>query len=282
MEHAARRPLSTLAALTTASALALTPLAVAPPELHSPSISAAHISDQTVQLTGAWSSLITGTVTAVIDLGSTYIGDDSTYPLPFPTIPFAPIATQLVLNQLIYLGQLLTGKGAEIPGEITNHVDNVVDTVSLISGVLPGIILSQLETPARAVNLAVESISSASNPLIGLLDAPAVFLDEVLNSQYGLFGNNGPIAVPIIIRNLLAKAIDPPLPGWLSNVLQPGKTQSAAVLTPKASSTTVTLKVPAASSARSGSTSSSTAGSSRKASAKASTSGTGTGHSKRS
>ena len=55
MEYATRRPMLAAAALTTAGALALTPITVAPLESHAPSISPARISSQAVQLTDAWS-----------------------------------------------------------------------------------------------------------------------------------------------------------------------------------------------------------------------------------
>ena len=285
MDHAAaRRSMRAVATLTTAGALALAPIAVAPPEPHVPSISAARISAQAVQLTDAWSDLGTSTVGSVVALGRLFLGADNTFPLPNPTIPLAPIATQILLNQLIYLGQLFNGQGAQIPGEISTHLTNVAKVASLLGGVLPTIIIRQVRTPFLAVQQAIKSINTSSNLLIGLLEAPAVFLNFALNSQYGLIGSNGPIAMPVVVRNLLAVAVDPPLPAWLSHILQPGKAPSAEASTPKPAAATVTLKVPAPSGTAGSARSESKAAvsSSRKAApAKTSNGSAGSGHSKR-
>jgi hypothetical protein len=281
-----RRRVLAVATLATAGALALAPIAVAPPELHAPSIAAARISTQAVQLTDAWSDLLNDTLGSVVQLGGLFIGANSTFPLPNPTIPLAPVATQLVLNQLIYLGQLFTGQGAQIPGEIATPLTNVFNLAKGLVGDLPPAIVQQIQTPFVAAKLAIDSITTSGNLLIGLLEAPAVFLNFALNSQYGLLGVTGPIAVPIIVRNLLAVAVDPPLPAWLSNILQPGKAPSAAALraTPAAAAT-VTLKVAppshTAGSARSASNKPAAASSRKAASAKANSNNAGQGHSKR-
>jgi hypothetical protein len=283
MEFAVGRPLLAAATLTTAGALALSPITVAPPTVHMPGLSSALTSTQAVQLTDAWSELATNTATSVVNLATAFIGANSNIPLPSPTIFLAPIATQLVLNQLIYLGQLFSGQGNQIPGEISTHLTNLVTIASEIANALPQLIVGTLQTPIFAIQEAISSISTATNPLIGLLEAPAVFLNIVLNGQFGLLGPDGLIGFPIIVRNAVAKAIDPPLPGWLAHILQPGKAPSAAALTPKA--TTVALEVAApshsASSNRSRSKTPAAAGSSRKASATTSNKGVGTGHGKR-
>jgi hypothetical protein len=281
MEHAARRPMLTLATLTTAGALALSPMAVAPPELHAPDLSAARISTQAVQLTDAWSDLLNDTLGSVVQLGGLFLGADNNFPLPSPTIPLAPVATQLVLNQLIYLGQLFTGQGAQIPTEIATHLTNVVLLARGLANELPAIIVQQLQTPFVAAKLAIESVTLSGNLLLALLEAPAVLLNFALNSQYGLIGINGPIAIPIIVRNALAKIIDPPLPTWLSHILQPGKAVAAA---PVSAASTVALKVtPSQTAGSARSKPKAPASSSRKASpsAKASSSSAGSGHSKR-
>jgi hypothetical protein len=245
MDHAARRPMLAVATLTTAGALALAPITVAPPELHAPSISGARISAQAVQLTDAWSDLATTTVGSVVELAKIFVGAESNIPLPSATIFLAPIATQLVLNQLIYLGQLFSGQGAAIPGEISTHLTAVLNIAGEIGGALPELIIGTLQTPIIALQQALVSINTATNPLIGLLEAPAVFLNYVLNSPFGLIGLDGPIGFPLIVRNALAKAIDPPLPAWLAHILQPGKAPSAAALTLKPTAARVTLKVAA-------------------------------------
>lgn len=277
MERAGHRSMLALAAFSTAGALALAPIAVAPPGIHAPSTSPPRVSTQAVQLTDAWSELVTDTVANVIQLGAMFLGADNNFPLPNPTIPLAPVATQLVLNQLVYLGQLLTGQGGQIPGEITNHFFNVLNLAQGLGNDLPGIIVAQLQTPIQAVQGAVNYIANTGNLLIGLLEAPAVFLNVALNSQYGLIGVNGPIAVPIIIRNLLAKSIEVPIPP----IVLPFKKASAAALTPEPAAAAVTVKSVApkhtAGSARSGSKAPAAASSARKAG----DNGAGVGHGKR-
>jgi hypothetical protein len=281
MEYAARRPMLAIATLTTVGALALAPIAVAPPELSAPSIAAARISTEAVQLTDAWSDLLTNTVVNVIQLGGLFLGVSSTFPLPNPTIPLAPVATQLVLNPLIYAVQLFTGQGAQIPTEIATHLSNIANFVQLIVSDVPGIIVQQIQAPFLAAKLALDSITTGGNLLLGFLEAPAVFLDTALNSQFGLIGVDGPIAVPITIRNLLATALYTTPP----TITLPFK---KAASTPKpTAATTVTSRVASpsgtASSARSKPKASSSAASSKltTTSAKANNNSAGQGHGKR-
>jgi hypothetical protein len=277
MEHAAGRSMRTVATLTTAGALALTPLAVAPPELHAPSFEAMRISAQAVQLTDAWSDLATDTLGSVVYLGALFLGQDNNFPLPNPTIPLAPVATQLVLNPLIYAVQLVTGHGGQIPGEIATHLTNVFNLATGLVADVPPAIVQQILTPFLAAQEAIDSITTSGNLLLGLLEAPAVFLNLALNSQYGLLGATGPIGVSIIVRNLLATAIATPLP----TIVLPFKKPAAAASTPKAvAAAAVAPKSATASSARS--KPKAPANSSRKAaSAKASNGSAGSGHSKR-
>ncbi|MBB3750122.1 hypothetical protein FHT44_002583 [Mycolicibacterium sp. BK634] len=246
MELAVRRPMVTAAALATAGSLALTPVIATPPQLHALDLSPATISTQAVQLTDAWSDLLSNTVSSVVQLGGLFIGLNSTFPLPNPVF-IAPVAAQLVLNPLIYAGQLLTGQGAKIPGEIADHLQNLaVLAQAIVSDVIPAIGL-QIRTPFIAFQDTISYIANASNKLVALLQAPALFLDAVLNSQYGLIGPNGPIGVPIIIRNLVASGIAaatfPPI------VLPFKKASGAKTVAPKAA--TVTAPSGTASSARS-------------------------------
>ncbi|APE16320.1 hypothetical protein [Mycolicibacterium pallens] len=228
MEFAApSRPVRTAAALTTIGALALTPIALAPPALHAPGVTATRISTQAVHLTDAWSDLLNGTVASVVELGGLFVGANSTFPLPNP-IFIAPVIAQLVLNPLIYGVQLITGQGGAIPGEIAQHLSNVASFASLLVSEIPPVIVKQIQTPFVAARDAIEFVANASNKLTALIEAPALFLNAALNSQYGLIGVNGPIAVPIILRNLLASAISTPLP----TITLPFK-KPAATVTPK-------------------------------------------------
>ncbi len=284
MDHAARRSLLAAAALTTAGALTLAPITIAPNDIHAPSVSAVRISTQVVQLTDAWSELLTNTVGSTIQLAGMVLGLDSGAPLPNPTIPLAPIATQLVLNQLVYVGQLLTGQGGQIPNEILTHLGKIQNIGVGLSNDLPGIIVAQLQTPFAAVQAAITYYANTTNKLIALLEAPAVFLDFALNSQYGLLGFNGPIAVPIYIRNALAKAIETPIPP----IVLPFKKAAAATSKPPSAAATTATPSGTASSARS--KPAAPASGSREASAKSNKApaaksstknGTGKGHSNR-
>jgi len=281
MDYAARRPLLAAATLTTVGALALTPVAVAPHDVHLPSLSPTVISTQAVQLTDAWSDLVGNTLGSALQLGALFVGADSTFPIPNP-IFIAPVLTQLlVVNPLIYTVQLFTGQGAKIPNEILTHLSNVAGAAEILFNQVPPIIVDQIRTPFLAAQLAIESVATATNKLIALLEAPAVFLDAALNSQYGLIGINGPIAVPIILRNLLANSLQTPLP----TITLPFKKPASALTPAPAATSAVAAKTAApsksASSARTRSKAPATAGSSRKASEKAGSNSAGTGRSKR-
>ncbi|MCV7348485.1 hypothetical protein [Mycolicibacterium rhodesiae] len=271
------RSLRAVATLTTVGALALTPIALAPFELHSPGVSALPVSSQAVQLTDAWSDLLTNTVSNTVQLAGLFLGLNSGSTLPNPTIPLAPVATQLVLNQLIYAVQLFTGNGADIPVEIATHLDKLGNLAQALGNDLPGIVGDQLRTPIKALELAVDSLTTSGNVLLALLEAPAVFLDVALNSQYGLLGLAGPIAVPIIVRNFVATALETPLP----TITLPFKKPAAAATPKPVAAAAVSDKADTASSARSKSKSPS-AGSKRKATpAKAAAKPAGVGHGKR-
>jgi hypothetical protein len=232
MERAARRPLLTVAALTTAGALALAPITVTPPDLHEAGISPLRISTQAVQLTDVWSDLVTDSVLNVVTLGAMFLGADSNYPLPSPTIPLAPVITQLVLNQFIYAAQLFTGNGGQIPGEISTHLTAVGEVASLALGSALPLLGEYLKLPVAAAQAAIEYVTTATNPLLALFEAPAVFLNIVLNNQYGLLGQVGPIGFPIIVRNILAESLYTTPP----TITLPFK-KAAAASTPAAATT---------------------------------------------
>ena len=191
MEHAARRPMLAVATLTTAGALALTPITVAPPEL----TRAEHLASPHLHPGGSAHRRLVrpGSPTpssSVVELAGDLRRDEQQlYPLPNP-IFIAPIATQLVINPLIYAVQLFTGQGAQIPTEIADHLSMPSPRIAnVIFSDLPPIILQQIQTPFLAAQLAIDSITTATNKLIALLEAPAVFFDAALNSQYGLIGS---------------------------------------------------------------------------------------------
>ncbi|GAY18497.1 hypothetical protein [Mycobacterium sp. shizuoka-1] len=284
MEHPARRPLFAVATLTTTGALALTPVIVTPPDLHPASMSPVRISTEAIVLTDAWSDLASNTVSSVYELGKLALGTNNSFPLPSPTFPLAPVVTQLVLNQLIYATQLLTGKAGQIPGEISTHVTELFNVLGEVAAAVPAIIPQQLYVPIYAIQQAFTFVAGSANPLAALVQAPAVFLDITLNADAGLLGQYGPIGLPLIVRNLIAKALYTPPP----TITLPFKKPSAAALRSTAAVTTkATPSAPSgtASSARS-KPKASAAGNRKAASAKAAGNpagkpGTGQGHSKR-
>lgn len=280
MELAARRPLLAIATLTTASALALAPITIAPTEIPTP----VRISTQVVQLTDAWSDLFTVTAASLTQLGSLVIGTNNSYPLPNPTFPLAPVATQLVLNQLIYVAQLFTGNAGAIPVEIGTHLNQVGAVLQQFATAGPSVILQQLIAPFYAIQQSIQYIANSTNKLAALFQAPALFLNYTLNADTGLLGQYGPIGLPLIFRNLLTTALYTTPPA----IVLPFKKAAAAASTPKPTTATVAPTAPSgtASSARTkpkASASSSRKAASAKAKAKANSSGAGggQGHSKR-
>lgn len=275
MKSAVRRPMLTVAALTTAGALALAPVTVTPPEPHGV-VSPLRVSTQEVQLTDAWFDLLNDTLISAYLMGQLAVGANPTYPLPNP-IFVAPILTQLlVVNPLTYAVQLLTGEGAKVPSEIIAHINNLAVVAQAIGKDVPPAIVKQIQAPFQAIQLAFDSIITAGNPLVGLFEAPAVFLNAALNSQYGLIGYNGPIAVGFIIRNVVAQALFTAPPAALPFKKAASKTAAVTVkqTTPSGTASSARSKPKAPSSA---------ATSKRKpaASTKANNNSAGQGHSKR-
>ncbi|TDO18609.1 hypothetical protein EV580_1796 [Mycobacterium sp. BK086] len=198
--------------------------------------------------------------------------------MPNPVF-IAPVIAQLVLNPVIYGIQLVTGHGADIPAEILDHINNLTNLVpALAADVIAGIGY-QVQAPFLALELAINSVATATNKLVALLEAPAVFLDAALNSTYGLLGLYGPISLPILIRNALASAIAAPVPTIVLPFKKASGAAASKVSTPKA----VTAPSGTAGSARSKPKATPTAASKRKpaASTKSSDNNAGQGRSKR-
>ena len=285
MDRAARRPMLAFATLTAAGALALTPITVTPnaPSLSSlSSLSEARVSTQAVQLADAWTDLVAHTIDSVVGLTTTFLGADNSYPLPPVSFPLAPVVTQVVLNQVAYLAQLINGQGGQIPGEIVTHLDAMITLAAQVLTALPGVVGEQLKAPFVAVQQAIASIAAAPSPLAGLLYAPAVFLDYALNSPAGLLGPVGPFGFGLIIRNVLTTAIYTPIPP----ITLPFKKAAPAAATPKPAATTVasTVASPSGTAGSARSKPKPPAGSSKKASSTKTTSkagGAGSGHGKR-
>ena len=279
MEHAARRSALTVAAVTTVGALALSPITATPLDGPVP----VRVSTHAVVLTDAWSDLVSHTATSMIQLVTLGIGANNNYPLPSPTIPLAPVATQLVLNQLIYIADLFTGNAGQIPAWIGAHLTEVGKIAQLAVAAIPGVVFQQLQVPFYAGQQALTSIGASGNPITGLFEAPAVFLDFALNNQFGLLGFTGPIGISLIFRNLLAKALYTQPPTIVLPFKKPAgaltsKPDAAQAVTPRASATPSGTAYSARSKPKKPSSSSSVAGSSHKApAAKSGNAGVGRG-----
>ncbi len=220
MHNAIRRPILAVAAMTTAGAMALSPAVATPLEISAP----VRISTEAVQLTDAWSDLLNDTLISGYLLGQLAVGANSTYPLPNP-IFVAPIAAQLVINPLIYTVQILTGQADKVPTEIIAHINNLAVIAGAIAKDVPPAIVQEIQAPFIALSDAIASITTSGNLLLGLFEAPAVFLNGALNSKYGLIGVAGPIALALIVRNVLANGLYTAPP----TVVLPFKKPAAAV-----------------------------------------------------
>ena len=164
------------------------------------------VTTEAIQLTDAWSDLIansTSSLQALVQFSG--VG------LPAVSNPIAPIAEQVAINLLTYGGQLLSGQGGLIPGEIQSHAGKVGQVVQQLITAIPTYVQQVIANQSTAVALAVQAFTA--NPLTGLIEAPAVFLNQEINGIGGLFTV---LQVTVGTRNATALALDPPLPSWLS------------------------------------------------------------------
>lgn len=194
-------------AAATATAIALSPLTI--PAVNQSALqhhSVQLVTIEAIQLTDAWSDLIassTNSLQALVQFSG--VG------LPAVSNPIAPIAEQVAINLLTYGGQLLSGQGGLIPGEIQSHVGKVGQVVQQLIAAIPTYVQQVIANQSTAVALAVQAFTA--NPLTGLIEAPAVFLNQEINGIGGLFTV---LQVAVGTRNATALALDPPLPSWLS------------------------------------------------------------------
>ena len=231
-------------ALTAAGAIALAPVAPPTPAGH---LSAPRVSAQAVRLTDYWSDLIGSFTTELGDLVTTASGGDPGFPLPPGINPVVPILQQFVLNQIGYVGDLLALNPAAIVTGVTTHLNNLVSAGTEIAGMNLALVFAELYAFGVSAPIGTFEYVAGnffSNPLLTLIEAPAVFLGPVVY---------GDVYVPTYFtleeRNLIAEALDPPLPSWLSGLAPAAATPNAtaktvtAAATPNASTKTGTLNV---------------------------------------
>jgi hypothetical protein len=202
---------ATAVAATTA-ALTLTAIGATPTRLHADHLTAPRLSTVPVVLTDAWSDLFAATPAHATQILTLALGTNSSFPLPPGSLPLAPVITQVVVNQLIYATQLVTGHGGQIPTEIKKHLTDINNLAEEVFGSLPDTLRQQIATPVTAIREAGKSIAASSNLAQGLWEAPAVFLNVALNSTYGVLGIYGPLGFPLIVRNLTTTALHTPAP----------------------------------------------------------------------
>lgn len=213
--------------------MALTPI-TAPPAVRELPAKAAHaISDQAVALTDNWSQLF---ILTVSDLQGLW--DVANTGLPATSNPIAPIAEQAVINAATYAGQIVTGQGGKIPGEIVTHLNGVRSAVNASVGQL-------VTTIAEIGQLVVVQLAATwqyirtHNPVQALFEAPASLLYIPVAMGTAL------TADALLTRNAIAKAIDPPLPKWLS-WLSPFASTTARAAAPVSASSASSTALPEA------------------------------------
>lgn len=225
-------------AAVTATAIALSPLTI--PAVNHSALqhhSMPLVTTQPVQLADTWSQLIGDTANSLRNFSTLTIGAG----LPAVSNPIAPIAEQVAINVLTYAGQVVTGQGGQIPGEIADHLTKVAAAVQQFVAAVPLWVQQFINNVPAAWNQALQNF--AANPLAGLIEAPAVFLDQEINGIGGVFTL---LNVAVGTRNSIALALDPPLPSWLS-WLKPVKAPAtvSAVTPPKTVSVTSVPKLKA-------------------------------------
>lgn len=230
---AARHPmLPTGIAVVAVAASCLAPITALPaPQLrHQPTRH--NISSQAVALADNWSNFFDG---ARIELQLLELSANAG--LPAVSNPVAPIAEQALINVATYVGQLVTGQGGKIPGEIAAHIGNLVTGIKSVAG------LTLLAAGAAALAVvtsvgATLNFIQTHNPLESLIEAPAYLASLALTVTAEFIG------VTLQVRNGIARAIDPPLPKWLSWLAPSAPTANNTPVPVSTSSTPTSAKAP--------------------------------------
>ncbi|MGB8404324.1 MAG: hypothetical protein WCE30_09695 [Mycobacterium sp.] len=210
MESTRRSVAGTGLALALVGAIAVAPI-TAPSAQRAAPLTAIRpgISTATVQLTDQWSNLFSGLSSVSGELWAIANGKSGTA-LPVPSNPFAPIAEQVVINIATYAGQLVSGHGGAIPGEVVSHLGKTGQLLWVDGGVILTAAIQHLVPTITAAVTTTLAYIRQNNPLNALVEAPAVALSYLLQYPLAL------IADSLYVRNAIATALDPPLPSWLS------------------------------------------------------------------
>lgn len=188
------RPMAAVISLTAAGVITLTATTTLPAQAHLPGLQAPRVSTQAVRLTAS----------PLEDIWNIATGQDPAYPLPAGTNPVAPIAEQAIRSVVTYGGQLLTGKGNLIPGEVSTQA-------------------ARLRTAfTTANNLIAEDIAIV----------PVVMVSLVFNTALGIAGlMSGADTLPFLATVWTNAAILPPLK-WTYNAFAIRNTIAVALQVP--------------------------------------------------
>jgi hypothetical protein len=186
------RPIPAMISLAAAVTLTVGTTAPSATTLHTPP--APHVVTQAVALTA----------NPLEQIWDVFTGVDTSYPLPAGANPIAPITEQVLRSVATYSGQLLSGQGHLIPGEIAMQVKNLQDALPavqelLIDGiaVIPVVAFSAFFLTAMVIG----SLPASTSALPGLVD---IWLRAVLFPPLKWVYNG------FAIRNVIAEALQPP------------------------------------------------------------------------
>ena len=188
-----RRPIAALVALVAAITLAVGSTTPPATTLHAASPAPRVIAEAV--------ALAANPLTQVWDV---FTGVDTTHPLPAGSNPIAPITEQLLRSVATYGGQLLSGQGHLIPGEIATQMKNLQDTLPTIQGLLADDIAVIPAAAFSAFFLTAMVIGSLPGSASALSGLPEIWLRAVFVPPLK-WAYNG-----FAIRNAIATALQPP------------------------------------------------------------------------
>jgi len=188
----ARRPFAALIALAAAITLMMGAMAPSIPTPHAPSTP--QVVTQAVALTA----------NPLAQIWDVFTGVDATHPLPAGSNPIAPITEQVLRSVATYSGQLLSGQGHLIPGEIATQVKNFQDALPTVQALLIDDIAVIPVSAFSAFFLTAMVIGSLPASLSALPGLAEILLRAVLVPPLKWVYNG------FAIRNAIATALQPP------------------------------------------------------------------------
>jgi hypothetical protein len=182
------------AVISLAAAITLMVGATAPPATTLHAAPAPRLTTQAV-------ALVANPLAQIWDVGT---GADTSHPLPVGANPIAPVTEQVIRSVATYGGQLLTGQGQLIPGEISAQVKNVQNALPAVQSllvedvaVIPAVALGAFFLTATVIG----SLPASASDLPALAD---IWLRAALLPPLKWVYNG------FAIRNAIAVALQPP------------------------------------------------------------------------